>query len=87
MAKQVDERTVGVDVAKGGITELFQADGPDLACTSPEAQEDPGMGLHPAEESPYLQLERDQQQSKLSKKEIVDGGHERLYYLIQGACW
>jgi hypothetical protein len=36
---------------------------------------------------PYLQLERDQQQSKHSEKEIVDGGHERLCYFIQGACW
>ena len=36
---------------QGGINELFQADGPDLACTTSEAQEDPGKGLHPAEES------------------------------------
>jgi hypothetical protein len=36
---------------QGGITELFQADGPDLVCTIPEAQEDPGKGLHPTKES------------------------------------
>jgi hypothetical protein len=36
---------------QGGITELFQADGPDLARTTPEAQKDPGKRLHAAEES------------------------------------
>jgi hypothetical protein len=31
---------------------------------------------------PYLRLDRDQQLSNLSKKEIIDGSHERLCYLI-----